>query len=106
MTAAAGDLIAERRIEFRRPDGALLSVVIRLAKPQPDPLPGGAWKCNFEIDGLDQAGGPRSVSGEDSYQALLLALELIAFEVDGEVRNAHLVSTSSDEDLQLLPRKL
>ena len=74
-----GEAVAERRLEFRTPSGAR-EILVRLGRPLPDPEPGGQWVCPVELAG-SPVGGVRAAHGEDSMQALLLALQLIDIEL-------------------------
>lgn len=64
----------ERIFELRTPAGER-AVRLRVGAPEPDPAPGGSWRCRVEI-----AGGPWAVDqhayGEDGLQALVLGLEM------------------------------
>lgn len=106
MSSALDEVIAKRNLEFRTPDGVIVPVSIRIGKPQADPNPGGAWRCSVQIEGFHDSLGTRWVSGEDSYQALLLAIEIVFVDVEGEVRRANLILTSGEKELGLLPRRL
>ncbi len=82
-------------------------MTIRLYRPEPDPLPGGAFRCAFDITGLPEPVITRTAHGEDSYQALVLAMELIHVEIDRQAVAGDLVEEhSGGRDFQLLPRRL
>jgi hypothetical protein len=106
MARLMEDVIAERTLELKDPKGTVFSVVARLGKPQPDPNPGGAWRCPFQIEGILDSQGVRWISGEDSYQALILAIELVHVDIESAARRAKLVLPSGQDDLGLLPRRL
>ncbi|GIJ42583.1 DUF6968 family protein [Micromonospora andamanensis] len=68
-----GEVVAERRIAAVTPDDVTSEVVVRFGRPHPDPLPGGDWRCPFQIEGLAD-GAVDAAYGVDSLQALLLAV--------------------------------
>jgi hypothetical protein len=84
-----GEVVAERRLLLRRPGIARRSVRVKFGRPvrAPRPQPGEPWWCPVEISGL---GSPavRSVAGEDSVQALVLALRLAEEELRARARQA------------------
>lgn len=99
--------IAERTISLRAPDGARVEVIIRLHSPEPDLLPGGAFRCSFDIGGLPESPTTRVAYGEDSYQALVHAIELIHVEIDRQAVAAKLIDElTGGRDFRLLPRRL
>ena len=68
------DAVVERTFERTGPEGTT-SVRLALGRPEPDPEPGGDWRCRVVISGL----GPRVdqfAYGVDSLQALALGLEM------------------------------
>jgi hypothetical protein len=80
-----GDVIAERRLLLSRRRKRRTTVIVKFGRPvrgsradKRDP-----WWCPVQIRGL----GPtrvRTVAGEDSLQALILALEFVAAVVPAE----------------------
>jgi hypothetical protein len=98
-------LMAERRLSLRGDDGSEREVIVRLGRPEPDPTPGGAWRCRMEILGLPSGDLSRDVHGEDSLQALILALELAHIDLT-HLPAATSLTWSGDPDLGLLPRRL
>jgi hypothetical protein len=84
-----GDVVAERRLLLRRPGTARRVVRVRFGRPVRPlrPRPGEPWCCPVEISGL---GSPAVVSapGEDSVQALVLALRLAEMELRTRARRA------------------
>jgi hypothetical protein len=73
---ALGKVIAERRLRFERPRRRATLVRVRFGCPirAPRPERGDPWWCPVQIEGL----GTRrleKIPGEDSLQALVLALE-------------------------------
>lgn len=95
--------MAERVIDCVAGDGTPVVVVIRLARPDRDPEPGGAWRCRLELTVGDTAKIRDRAFGEDSFQALLLALELVPVMVALVLRTYGL---SAMDELHLLPRRL
>jgi hypothetical protein len=73
---ALGSVIAERALSFDRPRRRATVVRVKFGRPVRAPRPerGDPWWCPVQISGL---GKPRleTVAGEDSLQALILALE-------------------------------
>ncbi len=72
MTALT-DVIAERKLEAHDSGSNLLSVTVRVGRPERDPA--GGWICPHQILGL----GDEMVygaAGVDSLQALLLAIKM------------------------------
>jgi hypothetical protein len=70
-----GTEIGSRRLRFRPQRGVSREVVVRIGQPvrSPNPLRRDPWWCPFEVVGL---GKPQlsAAAGEDSVQALVLAL--------------------------------
>ncbi|AEB45605.1 DUF6968 family protein [Micromonospora maris] len=68
-----GEVVAERRIVVIDPEGVTSELVVRLGKPDPDPLSHhGDWGCPFQVEGLGED-SVQTAYGVDSLQALLLA---------------------------------
>lgn len=65
---------AERTFKLLTPEGNR-EVRLRISAPEPDPEPGGSWRCRVQITGelwaVDQ-----HAYGEDGVQALVLGLEM------------------------------
>src|SRR6266446_7886117 len=76
-------IVAERRLELqKRTDGRARPVMVRLHRPQRDPLPGDDWMCLVEIHGLPgRRPLMRAAHGVDEMQALLLAFQLMRLEL-------------------------
>lgn len=56
----------------------------------------GAWACSVFMDGLDSK--PRTIYGEDSLQALCLALRMIRSELEGVLeRGGRLIDSEASE---------
>jgi hypothetical protein len=66
------DVIAERTYERA---GAPGLVRLALGRPEPDPEPGGDWRCRMVIEGLGDV-IDRHAYGVDALQALGLAFEM------------------------------
>ena len=72
-----GEVFAERHLTFRRPKGRTNLLVVRIGRPvrAPGANTGEPWWCPFVIAGTRAA--LDSVAGEDSLQALVLALRYV-----------------------------
>lgn len=68
------EIAATREFTERAFDGAMRRVRIRLGRPQP--APGGGWECRASLDTI-----PIVARGEDSWGALIAALQLIEREM-------------------------
>ena len=106
MSDLLKDTIAERRLDFKAGDGSDVSLRVRLARPEVDPEGGGSWRCAIEVSGTSVSRGVRWVSGEDSYQALVMAMELVQVDIELEMRQRSLSRAQGELDLGLLPRHL
>jgi Domain of unknown function (DUF6968) len=73
-----GNVIAERRLMFARRRRRSRIVSVRFGRPVRSPRPrrGDPWWCPVEITGLGKQ-TLRPIAGEDSLQALVLALEFV-----------------------------
>jgi hypothetical protein len=73
-----GSVIAERRLKFAEPRKRARIVSIRFGRPVRSPRPelGDPWWCPVEITGLGKR-SLRPIAGEDSLQALVLAVEFV-----------------------------
>lgn len=99
VAIAPADLIAERELEYRNQDGATGMVSVRVARPvqhEPD----GAWTCGLHFQGLEEQ--VMELWGEDSMQALIHAIFLIAPQVQG-LRNQGITLTLDGDDDLMLP---
>jgi hypothetical protein len=78
--AAMATWIAEERVVFEQSDGARVDGRIALASPTFDEQLGHA-SCAFDLDGMDtqwrNRAMPRSIHGETTLQALLLAATFV-----------------------------
>ncbi|GAA2424830.1 hypothetical protein GCM10010191_41320 [Actinomadura vinacea] len=73
-TYELGEVVAERRLETVAGNGARTPVVVKLGKPQPDPLSANQdWYCPHQILGLGENRVEASY-GVDSLQAFLLGV--------------------------------
>jgi hypothetical protein len=70
--------IAERRLSVA--DDPRRELTLTIGHPEPDPLPGGDWRCPFQIVGLDPA--PQYAHGVDSLQALCIAIDAMRSAVE------------------------
>lgn len=76
------EVIAERELKVRKAKkGDPLRVMVRIGKPEPDPEPGGDWRCAFQITGLDDD-AVVFAHGVDAVQALQLCLQLIGIRLE------------------------
>jgi uncharacterized protein DUF6968 len=66
------DVIAERRLIAIFPNAGPISVHLRIGRPAAHKEEG--WVCPVQAQGLRLWQGPAKISGEDSWQALNLAL--------------------------------
>jgi hypothetical protein len=79
------DPIAVRELEAHAADGSVRPIIVRFGRPEPDPLPGGDWRCPFQIAGT-RNGGVQFAFGVDAVQALQLAfvaVGVLLFAADG-----------------------
>lgn len=85
--ADIGEVIAERELTFRRPDREPSSVIVRFGKPVQEPKPDDSapWWCPIEVRGLG-ADRASSIAGEDSLQALVLALEFVTKDLPSQAQ--------------------
>lgn len=67
-----GGIIAEREYEFRRAN-VEQTITLQVGTPEPDPQPGGDWRCSFFLKGLNDS-APTYAYGVDSLQALTLCI--------------------------------
>ncbi len=76
---AVGSVIAERTLTLERPGRRSSAVRVKFGRPVRSPKPerGDPWWCPVQILGLGKRPLER-VPGEDSLQALILALEFVA----------------------------
>jgi len=74
-----GRVIAERTVKLERPGRRPTAVRVRFGRPVRAPRPerGDPWWCPVDISGLGSRRLER-VAGEDSLQALTLAMELVS----------------------------
>ena len=73
-----GKAVAERRLRLVRPRRRAAIVTVRFGRPVRSPRPerGDPWWCPVEIEGLGKR-RLNPIAGEDSLQALVLALEFV-----------------------------
>lgn len=70
-------LIGGRELTLRDGDNEI-KIPVRLFAPRKDAA--GAWGCRYEIDWPDQMSA-KEIFGFDSIQAIVLALQMIGFEI-------------------------
>src|SRR5438876_10953289 len=97
-----GKAVAERRMRLVRPRRRAAIVTVRFGRPLRAPRPerGDPWWCPVEIRGLGKRTF-KAVAGEDSVQALVLALELVTriLPVEAERLKGHLTWLGEREQL-------
>ncbi|MFD3872673.1 DUF6968 family protein [Streptomyces sp. NPDC058623] len=98
-----GEVVAERHLHARLPDGTVREVTLRVGRPHPGVREGIEWSCPGLVHGLgDERVIP--VHGVDSMQALLLCLYRLRTSVESAARDHDAVLTWLDgEDLALDP---
>lgn len=86
---ALGSVIAERTLRLERPTGRPTVVRVKFGRPVRSPRPerGDPWWCPVEISGLGKRRHER-IAGEDSLQALILALEFASRTLPVEAERA------------------
>jgi len=70
-------LIATRILKLRQADGET-EIPVRIYAPQPEAS--GSWACRFEIAWPERP-SDKTIFGVDAMQSLVLALQLIGFEI-------------------------
>src|SRR5262245_29299116 len=99
-----GEVIAERELSFTTEDGQQGRILVQLGMPRPFAEPPDYY-ASYRISGLG-AEISRQVGGVDGFQAVLLALRLIATElaVLTQSHRAELAwECGADGDLGFLP---
>lgn len=84
-----GDVIAERRLRLVRRRKPVRTVLVRFGRPLRSPRPerGDPWWCPVEISGFGKR-TLRSIAGEDSVQALVLAFQFVTIVLPAEAARA------------------
>jgi hypothetical protein len=99
-----GTTVAERILTFAA-SGDSREVTLRVGAPVADD---GAkrvapWRCTIQIEGLDgDAGKPTTIYGEDSLQALVLALDFARRMLPFYARRAGGSLSAGDEDFDII----
>jgi uncharacterized protein DUF6968 len=85
-----GRIIAERKLRFIRSRRPARVVFVRFGQPVRGRWPrrGDPWWCPVEVTGLGKR-SLRPIAGEDSLQALILALEFVTNVLPVEAERAH-----------------
>lgn len=79
-------------------DGSRIPMRLELGQPRPDGR--GAWACQVSVDGYDQRS--KDMHGEDSLQALCLALRLFRLHLELPLkRGSRLVYPDEGGEFQL-----
>ncbi|MGK3967051.1 hypothetical protein WMF38_23120 [Sorangium sp. So ce118] len=84
------DVIAERRLKLKRPDGSAADVTVRFGRPAGRPVI--VWEVPYEILGPNEEVRRHVGSGADAVQALTIALMECPMHLDfikeqGELTN-------------------
>ncbi len=84
-----GSVIAERRLRLVRRRKAARTVLVRFGRPVRSPRPErkDPWWCPVEFAGLGKR-TLRSIAGEDSVQALVLAFQFVTLVLPAEAERA------------------
>ena len=77
------------------PSGTRTQIYVEIGCPGPDGR--GAWSCTVRVDGLDSK--PREIYGEDSLQALCLALRLVRTHLEGALERGSRLVHADDESV-------
>lgn len=87
--SSLGTEMASRRLRFRPRAGRGREVVVRIGQPvrSPKPEPGDPWLCPYEIVGLGRH-QLSTAAGEDSVQAMVLALRGIELTLQSRAKRA------------------
>jgi hypothetical protein len=84
--------IAETQITVRRPDGETKDVTIRVFCPQ---VHEQHASCEVSLDDLYPVGRP--IFGEDTFQALTLALRLVRVLLEEEEKRGSVITLPGDD---------
>ncbi len=97
------EVIAERELEVTESGGGKRRAVVRIGKPVPDAAPGGDWCCSVQISGLGD-GKIRQAHGQDSFQALQLAVKMIRSLLGSHRKREKIkVTWPADEEAETTP---
>jgi hypothetical protein len=92
------DPIATLDLVRIKPDHSRGPIHVSIGRPRPDGK--GAWGCSIFVDGIDTQ--ERTIYGDNSMQALCLALGMIRFYLKEELRSGNrLVYSSGDDDFDV-----
>ena len=99
---ALGSVVAERTLRLERPRRRASLVRVRFGRPVRAPRPerGDPWWCPVQVSGLGRR-RLKKLAGEDSLQALILALEFAGrvLPVEAERAGGHLTWLDDRESL-------
>ena len=83
--------IATCKLDWISPNGTVTPLCVRVSAPYED---NGCWRCPLAIDGLQS---PHATAGEDSLQAISLALKLTHFYLRALLENGGQLFYASTE---------
>jgi hypothetical protein len=102
---SSNDIIAERVFERATARGRR-PIAFRIGRPETDRKDPTLWTCAVEFLGMPgRRKVARSTHGVDQVQALLLAFELIEYEVDRLRAAGHVITWLGEADLGLPSRR-
>jgi len=97
VISVLAETIVERELEYREADKAI-HTILRISKPV---FNGSEFECSWQIEGWKDSRIKKSF-GEDSLQALLLAMEVINIDT----KHAKGKFYSYEKEFSILPRDL
>jgi hypothetical protein len=87
-------VVAHIELDVLWPDGRRTTVTLRIGQPYQD-IELRGWRCPVSLQGLSRQ--PPDLGGEDSLQALLLALRFAHYELGGAIlRGGRLLYPGAD----------
>jgi len=92
-TDELNDVVAERELE--RPGEKSARIVVRIGRPQPDPVID--WTCSYQLQGIgDEL--VRTAHGIDAVQALQLCIGMIRVDL-AALQRSHGLTWLGEDDL-------
>jgi hypothetical protein len=92
------DVVAEHQIDVLYPDGEMISVHIRVGRPQPHPEGNGDWGCEVQAEGLRIWEGPNKLYGVGSLHALMIAVGFLHRMLSAEVERGAVLHWQGGEE--------